>query len=352
MKRNRNICLFVCLCLFISVLIWFVVCYPMTKLKNIEIVNVKTPNTDIYKDDCLHPCIRCYEDSFLGYKYWMVQSPYYAKNNQIENPILYRSNDMLNWDNGIEVESTPQSGYNSDPCIYREDSLLYIFWRECYTPFCLQNNAKRMTVGVSTKDGKVFSDKKIYLVEREKETDREQCPILVKEGNDYWFYCAWYEYIPERKSRGVARWKGTSLEEPNFVLEDTVLVESPVLRDRWISTKCFGKRIFFPKPITYDLWHFDLYRRSDTLFMVSCSNGSDNIMLYHSLDGKDWVVNNTPLINNHALENTVGYRQTYYKPTAFVENDTTHLFFTSQDMKDSKRNILWHASFMDLNMIE
>ena len=128
MKRNRNICL----CLFISVLIWFVVCYPMTKLKNIEIVNVKTPNADIYKDDCLHPCIRFYEDSFLGYKYWMVQSPYYAKNNQIENPILYRSNDMLNWDNGIEVESTHNRDIILTPA-YLEKIHCYIFFGENVT---------------------------------------------------------------------------------------------------------------------------------------------------------------------------------------------------------------------------
>ena len=301
----------------------------------------------VYMNDCLHPCIRCFEDSFLGYKYWMVQSPYYAKNNRIENPILYKSNDKMHWENGLEIAPTPSSGYFSDPCIFRDDTLLYVFWRECMTPLCLQNNATRITVGVATEDGITFSEKKIYLTETEIDVDREQCPILIKQKNDYWFYCAWYGYMPKRMSKGIARWKGTSLTEPDFALVDTTEVDMPILRDKWISTKVCGKRIFLPKLVKYDLWHFDLYDKNDTLFMVSCSEGSDNIMQYYSIDGKHWVVNNKPLINNHALENVIGYRQVYYKPTAFVENDTTHLFFTSQDRSDNKRNILWYSCFKE-----
>lgn len=55
--------------------------------------------------------------------------------------------------------------------------------------------------------------------------------------------------------------------------------------------------------------------------------------------------NRIPLVNNHAIQGAIGYHQIYYKPTAFVENDTIHLFFTANDPNDKKHNILFHACY-------
>lgn len=51
-----------------------------------------------------------------------------------------------------------------------------------------------------------------------------------------------------------------------------------------------------------------------------------------------------PLVNNHYTENYCGYRQYFYKPTAFVKDDTLHLFYTANAADDNKRNQLYHTS--------
>lgn len=351
MKRKIEITLGLISILLVG---WYAISYPFSALKTIEKVSVVTPSHSCkstyenhsidYKNDCLHPCIRCYEDSFLGYKYWMVQSPYYAKNNQIENPILYRSNDYMVWNDGVEVAPTPISGYNSDPCIFRDSNRMYVFWRECCTALCDSLSVRRATVGVSTTDGVNFTPKKVYLVEPHIFEDREQCPILIKKDSMYFFYSVWYEYEPDRKMIGIAIWQGSSLCCPNFNLTDTIRMQMPYVRDRLIPAKR-GDYCYIPTLKKYDLWHFDLFEWRDTLYMVSCSEGSDNIMLSYATDGVHFVTNRIPLVNSHAIQGAIGYHQIYYKPTAFVENDTIHLFFTANDPNDKKHNILFHACY-------
>jgi hypothetical protein len=95
-------------------------------------INIETPNPEKYKNDCLHPCIRFTPAGFLGYHWWMVQSPYYGRNSALENPILYYSEDVeapTNWKPLAIVRDTPSKGYNSDPNLYFEDGRLWVFWR-------------------------------------------------------------------------------------------------------------------------------------------------------------------------------------------------------------------------------
>lgn len=75
---------------------WFVRFYPQQRViaKDISQIVVLTPDSAKYHNDCLHPCVRYYEDGFTGYSYWIAQSPYYAGNNKIENPILYHFVDV------------------------------------------------------------------------------------------------------------------------------------------------------------------------------------------------------------------------------------------------------------------
>lgn len=152
----------VCLCF-----LWMF--YPKQQLSASDIhrIVVNTPTPEVYHNDCLHPCVRYSEEGFAGYHYWMVQSPYYGWNNKVENPIIYRSNrlDSIGY-YGKLLEGTPYMGYNSDPCVYVGDSIVYAFWRECQTPLCEIHGVEYMTVGVSSEDGVLFSSKKIFLKNR------------------------------------------------------------------------------------------------------------------------------------------------------------------------------------------
>ena len=332
-------------------LVWWIIrFYPQQRVvaEDVSQIVVLTPDSAKYHNDCLHPCIRYYQDGFAGYSYWMAQSPYYAWNNKIENPILYHFVDECNvihseW--GGVINSTPVRGYNSDPYIFKDDTLLYIFWRECFTPLCDSVGASYMTVGISSKDGIHFSQKRIYMTNPAPDYDLEQCPILMKHNGKYWFYAAWYQYEPIRKGRGIAIWTGTSLENPDFVLTDTIPFDNPYICDKKAEIRMFGEHWYMPWPKKYDLWHFDLFEYRDKLYMVSCAADGENILLSVSNDWKHFRTYHKPLINNHYMENHCAYRQYYYKPTAFVKDDTLHLFWTSNDREDGNRNVLWNIKF-------
>lgn len=329
--------------------------YPKQSLPvdKIEKMTIVTPDSTIYENDCLHPCIRYSHKGFGGYHYWMVQSPYYAWNNKVENPILYKSNDVDSIGlNGLLLAETPVTGYNSDPNLYIDgDSVLYIFWRECETPLCDSLGYSAITVGISTTDGVTFSDKRVYLTNGWNRGDIEQAPVLMKHEGEYWFYATWYQYSPQRENRGIAIWKGTSLSNPDFILTDTILVEREYICDKMAELRVNDYRIYCPKPQRFDLWHFDLWEKEDNnLGIIACAEKGDIIMVGELEDWKYLRLERTPLIMNHYMQNIVGYRQYYYKPTAFVQNDTLHVFWTSGDKVDGNHNVLWHSSISMCNL--
>lgn len=67
--------------------------YPQQQMPVGDELRIKTPQYDKYRDDCLHPCVRERIDG----EYVMVQSPYYAWNNKVENPMYYHTNNLKEW---------------------------------------------------------------------------------------------------------------------------------------------------------------------------------------------------------------------------------------------------------------
>ena len=304
-----------------------------------EPIFIETPEPEKYHNDCLHPCIRRASDgSFV-----MVQSPYYAWNNQIENPMIYHSNSLTGFGMGRLLEGTPEYGFNSDPNVFVEDSLVYAFYREFGTPLCQELGMGEVVIGgrINDLDTMQFVDKRICICNKWHQGDVTQCPILMKHNRKYLFYAAWYQYSPERKNKGLAIWEGSSLDEPDFQLIDTIPFDNPLVCDKLIQ-KRIGKRIWFlPFPKRYDLWHFDLFEYEGKLFMVSCAEKDENIMLSVSTDWRHFHTSWKPLVNNHCSENYTGYRQYYYKPTAIVQNDSLYLYYTANAYDDPNRNQLF-----------
>ena len=101
-----------------------------------------------------------------------------------------------------------------------------------------------------------------------------------------------------------------------------------------------------------DLWHFDLFAYEDKLYMVSVAEKSNNIMLSVSEDCMHFKTYRKPLVNNYYSENYIGYRQYYYKPTAFVKNDSLYLFYTANAKDDPRRNQLFVTSEAMRNIID
>jgi hypothetical protein len=132
-KVAFKIFLILALCVLIFLGAWVGLYYPrqiMPLGKNVEVL---TPDSCKYHNDCLHPCIR-YDE--LNQCYHMVQSPWYQGDDKVENPIYYSSQDYTRWENGNVLINTPATGYNSDPNIGIDNNgKVLCLWREVNTPF-------------------------------------------------------------------------------------------------------------------------------------------------------------------------------------------------------------------------
>lgn len=98
-------------------------------------------------DSPTHPCVIELARPLRGYKYLMVQTPYYENRPEEENPCVYGSNDMATWkmleDMPQPLDETPtwdealdgKKGYLSD-CWWTYDHItkeLYCCYRKAYT---------------------------------------------------------------------------------------------------------------------------------------------------------------------------------------------------------------------------
>lgn len=329
------------LLLVVSIAVYFYLYYPQQSMPIGESIDVRTIESEKYHDDCLHPCIR--HDAQSG-KYYMAQSPYYGVNNKVENPMFYVSKDYKVWKNGILIADTPDKGFNSDPNILLTDSgKVFFIWRECKSTLCEKNGGNRMVVGGILEGGRL-NRKRVYAINSWERGDYIQCPTLIERNGKYYIYAAWYQYEPARKNMGIAIWEGTSLDNPDFRLLKTIPFRSVYTVDRMAQLRLFRHLWYIPKPLHHDMWHFDLFEYSGKLYMVSVSERGDNVMLSVAEDWKHFRTIRKPLINNHYTENHCNYRQYYYKPTAFVTEDTLHVFYTANAKDDPNKNQLYHSS--------
>ena len=191
--------------LLCAVAIYAYLFYPQQSMPVGEPVYVTTIDTAKYHNDCLHPCIRY--DASSG-KYYMAQSPYYAWNNKVENPMFYESNTYTEWNNGNLITDTPEKGFNSDPniCLLSNGDIYYI-WREFGTPLCDSIGVTAVTVGGVLNEERGLSEKQILCVNNLTDGDIEQAPVMIEHKGERYIYAAWYQYEPVRKNKGVAIWK-------------------------------------------------------------------------------------------------------------------------------------------------
>lgn len=330
--------------ILLTTVVYIILFYPSQKLSIGKKINIITPLEEIYHHDCLHPCIREISDGFCGYKWIMVQTPYYANNNKIENPILYGSVDDKypeKWIPICVVKDTPLSGFNSDATIYYEEKILYVFWREVDTPLCRELGVSMATVGVSTTDCLHFSPAKVYLTNKDKNYDLEQSPVLIKKNENYLFYAVHYQYYPHRRNIGLTLWLGSNLDKPDFLLKKQLILPKAIVCDKLKQFRIFKKLIFVPKPLKHDVWHIDIFDYNNILYLFTCSEFGDNIVMYQSLNGENFNVCNKPLVNAHKSETKWNFRPYFYKPTGFIKENTLFLYYTTKTPEDPLRNVLF-----------
>ena len=164
-------------------------------IENVHNAHYKMPFLEDGKDaQPTHPKLLNFEKPWHGYKYYLVYSPYPYGNDKYENPYLYVSNDLINWEipKGLQnpIENTPegfvhQHVYNSDPHIlYNPDTdRLELYFRYVNT----YKNEIIIYRRVSP-NGVDWSVKEEIIRMKEKEADCMSPAVIYDEGK-YKMWC-------------------------------------------------------------------------------------------------------------------------------------------------------------------
>ena len=315
---------------------------------------------DINKGDIVHPCVRYSEKLFKGHHWWLIYTPYYDSNPDLENPILcYGIDDdgiaPLKWEVYCQIVNKPLTGYNSDPTMFFDEEGLNIYWRENHTPRTRFNNLERCTYGcVITEEGKYNMENPI-LPEKNIFSDREVSPTIINKNSKYIGFAmhlkfknpklhlsymvfdkylnmllrfvAFLEIYNEQKSFGIAIWKSERKNQTFNYLKTTKLKNCNKL---------------------YRPWHLDIFEHNNECYAIIQSNQSNaDICLAVSSDYENFTMFKKPLITNDSI-NKIGI----YKPTVIIHNGILNLYYTSQDLNNRLLNKMYLTSLPFNELIE
>jgi len=303
----------------------------------------------INQSDIVHPCVRFSANKFKGHHWWLIYTPYYEANPDVENPILCYgvANDdkpPTNWVFYCEVNGKPEYGYNSDPTMFFREEELNTFWRENHTTRTHSDGFERATYGciISQKDSHYYKNPILY--EKSSFEDKEVSPAIIKSESGYTAYAIHFrfrnpklhfknnvleiisnkllwifsllEIFSEKRSYGVSIWKSKAIDEKFNYVKTTKIKNLNKL---------------------YKPWHIDVFEHDGKLYSVIQTNQCNaDICLAVSEDNETFTMYNKPLITNQNI-NKLGI----YKPTAFVHKDIFYLYYTAQNKNNRALNKMY-----------
>lgn len=217
-------------------------------------------------DKVVHNHVIEFKELFRGYRYIMCINPYTVVAD--ENPNLYGSNDLNNWEllSGIEQPlDYPESGhYHSDSGLAYDpiNGLLICYWRDGQLSSEDGLTSGQRVLYKATRDGYIWSDKKVmagqhYQEEIGGERGYTSLSVLFNPDDHKWhLFCAEYATI----------W--------HYTADD--------LDDNWVYRS--------GTPVS-GLWHMEVkYVGSKYVVMVNKRGDSSNYCLAISSDGDNWTV--------------------------------------------------------------
>ena len=307
--------------------------------------------------DVVHPCVRYIPDGFNGHTWWMVYTPYYKANAELENPILcYADGDSTTiptrWKVFSQVQNQPKVGYNSDPTLLYDEGRLFVMWRENSTERCSQYGADRATFCAEVLPNRFGLVPSALLSVVGLLEDTEVSPTFLRNPDGGYRALAMHlrfssrriaELPPmlrkiatmfvaitdllfgvgQQKSFGISQWISPSLFQP-FELQRTVQ--------------------FMGKNPLYRPWHMDFFEYENRIYAIVQTNQSNaDICLAYSEDGVQFKFYKKPLMTN-ASSGKVGI----YKPTGGVVEGVFFLYYTAQDKQNRALNRLY-LSQMNFN---
>lgn len=313
---------------------------------------------EINHGDVVHPCVRYIPVGYLGHKWWMVYTPYYAANVKTENPILCygdseTSDPPIHWIVAYQVQGQPKIGYNSDPTLFYENGKMYVMWRENLTERCIKAGYIRATFGAEVCEngiGEVFGP---LVGTKDSDEDAEVSPTFIKMKDGKYrcyamhlrFHLSWIQQLSpffkklmnsitnimdilgiwsQQKGYGYAIWESDDITTP-FV---------------YLSTIKFSNCNKLYRP-----WHMDLFEYNDDLYAIVQTNQCNADICLAKSDDITFRMTNIPLMTNKTC-GKVGI----YKPTGGIVGDKFYLYYTAQDIDNRKLN-KFYLTGIDLNKL-
>lgn len=305
---------------------------------------------EINHGDVVHPCVRYIPEGYLGHKWWMVYTPYYASNDKSENPILcYGANESseppTHWIVAYQVQGQPAKGYNSDPTLFYDEGKLYVMWRENLTGRCEKAGFARATFGAEVQSdgiGEVFGP---LVGTKELKEDTEVSPTFIKTSTGKYRCYAMH-----------LRFFSPFIQKQHPIIRK-LLSNAAVILDLlgiWSQQKGFGYAIWESDDIKqpfdylqtarfencnrlYRPWHMDLFKYKENLYAIVQSNQCNaDICLAKCTDGIHFYLYPNPLMTNFSCEK-IGI----YKPTAGEVEGTFFLYYTAQDLGNRSLNKMY-----------
>lgn len=305
---------------------------------------------DVNHGDVVHPCVRYIPEGYLGHKWWMVYTPYYAANDKTENPILcYGESDSTDppthWIVAYQVQGQPKTGYNSDPTLFYDSGKMYVMWRENLTERCLQSGYVRATFGAEVQEegiGEVFGP---LVGTRDFEEDAEVSPTFLKMKDGKYrcyamhlrFHSPWIQQrTPLFKSilnkiSNVTSILGIWSQQKGF---GYAIWESDDIKKTFVYLRTIKfsncNRLYRP-------WHMDIFEYNENLYAIIQTNQCNaDICLAKSDDGNNFTMIRQPLMTNK----TCG-KCGIYKPTGGIIGGNLVLYYTAQDYFNRNLNVLY-----------
>lgn len=316
---------------------------------------VEDPTAGQTFGDVVHPCVRYIEEGFEGHKWWMVYTPYYGCNAEMENPRLCYSDTFdgelpTEWKFYCIIKDKPKEGYNSDPTLLFHEGRLYVYWRENYTLRTRSLGVSRTTVGCYIDNRQVHYLAEAQLLELNRNKDKEVSPTFLSfNGRPRAYamhlrFCSRMMYhLSDKISRRVYRLLDYTEKlglYSRFRCKGVSIWESNSFEHQFKYLKTVR---FHGSNHLYHPWHMDLFFPPEDepgLYAVIQSNHArPDICLAKSKDGAGFRLFKYPLITSASNQ-----MKGLYKPSAVVVGQQFVLFFTARNTDDPRLNRLYVSS--------
>jgi len=283
--------------------------------KDVNFCDVKVPVS--YEQSQTHPSILYKENGWNGYDHWLVTTPYPNANYDFENPSIYYSNSLANGlpptvFNSIEsnpIQGKPQNGFNSDPDLILENDTLYCLFRQSISYGGIMTTYFDLKKSI---DGHNWSKLQTIYTSKDIQNMPAASPAIIKEN-------------------GIFRIFGsisTTWNTPRGEFQNFYIVESSKIDGEYKFIEKSG----FKNKGNIELWHFDIFDYSGTLYMVLCGVDNDGIPGYMntylavSYDRKNFNIFPKPLFSDFCT----------YRPTFYINKKNKFVLYLSTVDSDAK----------------